>query len=90
MLTLIDEFTREYLAVEVGLSIKSERVRQILEKVCFEKGKPELIRSDNNSKFIGKAVGFKKTGLNLYSLSRESRGRMAKAKVLTGNSETNV
>jgi len=57
MLTLIDEFTRECLAVEVGISIKSERVCQILEKVCFEKGKPELIRSDNGSEFIGKAVG---------------------------------
>ena len=57
MLTLIDEFTRECLAVEVGLSVKSERVRQILKKVCFEKGKPELIRPDNGSEFIGKAVG---------------------------------
>lgn len=57
MLTLIDEFTRECLAVEVGVSIKSERVRQILQRVCFEKGIPELIRSDNGSEFIGKAVG---------------------------------
>lgn len=57
MLTLIDEFTRECLAVEVGVSIRSERVRRILEKVCFDKGKPELIRSDNGSEFIGKAVG---------------------------------
>ena len=31
MLTLIDEFTRECLAVEVGISITSERVRRILE-----------------------------------------------------------
>lgn len=57
MLTLIDEFTRECLAVEVGISIKSERVRNILEKVCADKGKPEMIRSDNGSEFIGKAVG---------------------------------
>jgi len=57
MLTLIDEFTRECLAVEVGVSITSERVRRILEKVCFDKGNPELIRSDNGSEFIGKAVG---------------------------------
>ena len=56
MLTLIDEFTRECLAVEVGVSITSERVRRILEKVCFDKGQPELIRSDNGSEFIGKAV----------------------------------
>lgn len=56
MLTLIDEYTRECLAVEVGISITSERVRQILERVCLAKGKPELIRSDNGSEFIGKAV----------------------------------
>lgn len=57
MLTLIDEFTRECLAVEAGVSIKSERVRQILEKVCLGRGKPELMRSDNGSEFIGQAVG---------------------------------
>ncbi len=56
MLTLIDEYTRECLAVEVGVSITSERVRWILQRVCFEKGKPEMIRSDNGSEFIGKAV----------------------------------
>lgn len=56
MLTLIDEYTRECLAVEVGVSIKSERVKQILQRVCTEKGKPELIRSDNGSEFIGKAI----------------------------------
>ncbi len=56
MLTLIDEFTRECLAVEVGVSIKSERVRQILQRVCAKIGKPELIRSDNGSEFISQAV----------------------------------
>jgi putative transposase len=56
MLTLIDEYTRECLAVEVGVSIKSARVRQILEKVCLDKDCPEMIRSDNGSEFIGQAV----------------------------------
>jgi putative transposase len=56
MLTLIDEYTRECLVVEAGVSIKSGRVRQILEKVCVEKGFPEMIRSDNGSEFIGQAV----------------------------------
>ncbi len=58
MLTLIDEYTRECLAVEVGVSMTSERVRQILERVCSEKGQPELIRSDNGSEFIGRAVNY--------------------------------
>ena len=57
MLTLIDEYTRECLAVEVGVSIRSERVKQILQRVCADTGQPELIRSDNGSEFIGKAVG---------------------------------
>jgi putative transposase len=57
MLTLIDEYTRECLALEVGVSIKSERVRHILEKVCVGKDFPEIIRSDNGSEFISKAVG---------------------------------
>lgn len=56
MLTLIDEYTRECLTVEVGVSITSERVRQVLQKVCLDKGFPEMLRSDNGSEFIGKAV----------------------------------
>jgi len=56
MLTLIDEYTSECLAVEVGVSLASERVRQVLERVCLEKGFPEIIRSDNGSEFIGQAV----------------------------------
>jgi len=56
MLTLIDEYTRECLAVEVDTSITSLKVRQILERVCMERGFPKAIRSDNGSEFIGSAV----------------------------------
>lgn len=56
MLTLIDEYTRECLAVEVDTSITSLKVRQILEKVCIKRGFPKAIRSDNGSEFIGQAV----------------------------------
>lgn len=56
MLTLIDEYTRECLAVEVGISITSEKVRTILQRVCLERGFPEMLRSDNGSEFIGQAV----------------------------------
>ena len=56
MLTLIDEYTRECLAVEVGVSITSEKVRAVLQRVCLENGFPEMIRSDNGSEFIGQAV----------------------------------
>ncbi len=56
MLTLIDEYTRECLAIEVDTSITSLKVRQILEKVCRQRGFPKAIRSDNGSEFIGSAV----------------------------------
>ncbi len=56
MLTLIDEYTRECLAVEVDTSITSLKVRQILERVCRQRGIPQAIRSDNGSEFIGSAV----------------------------------
>ncbi len=56
MLTLIDEYTRECLAVEVGVSMTSEKVRSVLQRVCREKGFPEMIRSDNGSEFIAEAV----------------------------------
>jgi putative transposase len=56
MLTLIDEYTRECLAVEVDTSITSLKVRQILERVCMKRGFPKAIRSDNGSEFIGSAV----------------------------------
>ena len=56
MLTLIDEYTRECLAVEVGVSMKGEKVRGVLQRVCLEKGFPKQIRSDNGSEFIAQAV----------------------------------
>jgi putative transposase len=49
MLTLIDEFTRECLAVEVGISIKREWVKRIVQGIYADKGNSELMRSDNGS-----------------------------------------
>lgn len=52
MLTLVDECTRECLAVEVASSITAAGVRRVLERVTYERGLPEMIRSDNGSEFI--------------------------------------
>ncbi len=85
MLTLIDEYMRECLAVEVGVSIKSERVRQILEKVCVGKGCPEMIRSDNGSEFIGKALGSwlaKNKVKPMFIEQRSTSGHLKLAQVL--------
>ncbi|MBA3633568.1 MAG: IS3 family transposase [Acidobacteria bacterium] len=56
MLTLIDEFTREGLAIQVGRSFKSEQVKEVLAEVGAERGFPNFIRSDNGSEFIARIV----------------------------------
>ena len=51
ILTIIDDYNREALTIEVGLSIPSQRVIRILERLIFEKGKPASIRTDNGPEF---------------------------------------
>jgi len=56
MLTVIDEFTRECLAIEVARKLKSEDVLYRLSRLFLERGTPDHIRSDNGPEFTAKAV----------------------------------
>lgn len=56
MLTIIDEYTRYCLAIEVGARISSGRVIEVLSKLMSVHGAPERLRSDNGPEFIAKAV----------------------------------
>jgi transposase InsO family protein len=56
MLNIIDEFTRECLAIEVGRKLSSRNVIDVLSQLFIERGVPEHIRSDNGSEFIAKRV----------------------------------
>ena len=56
MLTIIDEFTRECLAIDVGRSLTRESVLDKLTDLFIQRGIPEHIRSDNGSEFTAKAV----------------------------------
>lgn len=51
-LTLVDEFTRESLALEVGLCFTSRDVQAVLERVMIVRGSPIFLRSDNGPEFI--------------------------------------
>ena len=55
-LTVIDEFTRECLAIDVAGSIRSGRVIEVLSKLVSVHGAPEYLRSDNGSEFVSRAV----------------------------------
>lgn len=55
-LTILDEYTREGLAIEVAPSIGSEKVIDALGRLVDERGVPEFIRSDNGPEFVAKPV----------------------------------
>ena len=52
MLCLIDEFTREALAIRVKRKLKSTDVLETLADVMICRGTPDYIRSDNGPEFI--------------------------------------
>jgi len=56
ILNIIDEYTRECLAMLVARKIKNQDVIDILFNLFIFRGIPEHIRSDNGSEFTAKAV----------------------------------
>ena len=56
VLTIIDEFTRECLALHVARGITSREVIEQLYDLFLLRGVPEHIRSDNGSEFTAKAI----------------------------------
>lgn len=55
-LTLVDEFTRECLALHVDRSVSGADVRRVLAGVVGRRGAPTRIRSDNGSEFVCEAL----------------------------------
>jgi len=56
MLSVVDEFTRECLAIDVERRLNSEDVLERLTELFIHRGTPAYIRSDNGSEFTAKAV----------------------------------
>ncbi len=55
-LTVIDEFTRECLAIDVAGSIRSARVIEVLARLLTTHGAPRYLRSDNGPEFVSRAI----------------------------------
>jgi len=51
---LIDDCTREVLAIEIDTSLSSKRIIRTLERVILDRGKPNIIRTDNGPEFTSK------------------------------------
>lgn len=56
ILTVVDEYTRECLALRVGRSMSSLQVIEILKWLFLLRGHPEYLRSDNGPEFVAKAI----------------------------------
>ena len=56
MLTVIDEFTRECLAIDVNRKLNHDDVLERLSWLMVTRGVPDHIRSDNGSEFTAKVV----------------------------------
>jgi putative transposase len=55
-LTVIDEFTKESLAIDVAGSIRSKQVIEVLSRLVSQHGAPRYLRSDNGPEFVSRAI----------------------------------
>lgn len=55
-LTVVEEWTRECLAIEVSGSIRSRHVIDVLARLVSIHGAPRYLRSDNGPEFVSRAI----------------------------------
>lgn len=67
ILNIIDDYNREALAIEPDYSFPAEQVVDVIEEICFWRGKPVQIRVDNGPEFLSKAfIGWcEKNGVHI-------------------------
>ncbi len=56
LLVVVDEYTREYLAIEAGRTYMTEDVSRVLNCLFAVRGTLQHIRSDNGPELVTKAV----------------------------------
>jgi len=54
--TVVDDYSRESLAIEVGQSITGEQAVTVMNRLSAVRGAPKRIRVDNGQKFVSKAL----------------------------------
>ena len=56
ILSVVDAYTRECLALEADTSLGSGRVTRVLERLIADRGRPENVRSDNGPEFTSRRM----------------------------------
>ena len=90
LMTLIDEFTRECLAIRVARRINSLGVLETMADVMLVRGIPEHIRSDNGPEMTAKIVrsGWPASAPRRSTSNPAAPGRTATAKASTASCAT--
>ena len=68
ILTIMDEYTRECLGINVSRKMTSHGVIEQLSNLFLTRGTPQYIRSDNGPEFTAKAVRDWLAGLDVQTL----------------------
>jgi putative transposase len=55
-LVIVDDATHEAIAVMVEHGLGGEHLTHILDRICSQRGRPAVIRTDNGAEFCGRAM----------------------------------
>ena len=55
-LTVVDVYTRQSLAIEVGQKLKGDDVVRVLQAICKEEGAPKVLFCDNGTEFTSQVM----------------------------------
>ena len=55
-MVIVDDATHESVAIVVEHSIGGNQLTRVLDEICTKRGKPAVIRTDNGSEFVDKAM----------------------------------
>jgi len=91
-LNVVDDFTRECLAIEVDTSLSGLRVVRVLQRLLDLRGLPEFIVTHNGSEFTSKALDSwaYQRDVGMHLSGRGSRWRTRTSRASTGSSGTNA
>jgi len=91
LLTVLDDFNREGLGIEVDFSLSAERVIRSLDRIIEWRGKFDAIRIDNGPEYISaKLKGGPRNKTSAHGMSsRVSRSRTPTSSATIVRSDTN-
>jgi putative transposase len=56
VLTAVDNYSREWVAIEPGQHLRGDHVVAVMDPLLVERGAPERIQCDNGSEFVSKVM----------------------------------